>query len=146
MFCCNTEVFKFLYHVTATFKVSRLWFRLECCIFFFFTCLSPGWRRSPGGGNPLHYSCLKKPMDREGWQATVHGVANNRTQLKWLSMHALSLMFCPLFVYNSGAKHSALNVLMCHNEKELCSLSHISLLLSFFFLPCFIKNVLKIFF
>ena len=25
-------------------------------------------------GNPLQYSCLGKPMDREGWQATVHGV------------------------------------------------------------------------
>ena len=32
---------------------------------------------SPGGGNgnPLHYSCLKNPMDRGDWQATVHGVA-----------------------------------------------------------------------
>ena len=32
--------------------------------------------RSPGGGydNPLQYSCLENPMDRESWQATVHGV------------------------------------------------------------------------
>ena len=89
------------------------------------------WR----GGNPLQFSCLKNPMDREGWQATVHGIANSRTRLKWLSMQALSLMFCALFVYNSGVKHSALNVLMCHNEKELCSLSHISLLLSYLFSP-----------
>ena len=37
----------------------------------------PGFGRSPGGrnGNPFHYSCLGKPMDREAWQATVHGVA-----------------------------------------------------------------------
>ena len=38
----------------------------------------PGLVRSPGGrnGNPLQYSCLEKnPMDREGWWATVHGVA-----------------------------------------------------------------------
>ena len=36
-----------------------------------------GSGRSPGGrhGNPLQYSCLKNPMDREAWQATVHGVA-----------------------------------------------------------------------
>ena len=29
--------------------------------------------RSPGGGhgNPLQYSCLKSPMDRGAWQATV---------------------------------------------------------------------------
>ena len=37
----------------------------------------PGWVRSPeeGNGNPLQCSCLGNPMDREGWQATVHGVA-----------------------------------------------------------------------
>ena len=35
----------------------------------------PGSERSPGGGNdnPLQYSCLENPMDREAWQATVHG-------------------------------------------------------------------------
>ena len=25
-------------------------------------------------GNPLQYSCLENPLDREAWQATVHGV------------------------------------------------------------------------
>ena len=35
--------------------------------------------RSSGGGhgNPLQYSCLKNPMDRGAWQATVRGVAKN---------------------------------------------------------------------
>ena len=30
---------------------------------------------SPGeeNGNPVHYSCLKNPMDRGAWSATVHG-------------------------------------------------------------------------
>ena len=39
--------------------------------------LTPGLRRSPGGGqgNPLHYSCLKNSMDRRVWRVTVHGVA-----------------------------------------------------------------------
>ena len=27
-----------------------------------------------GDGNPLQYSCLGNPMDREAWLATVHGV------------------------------------------------------------------------
>ena len=27
-------------------------------------------------GNPLQYSCLGNPMDRETWQATGHGVTN----------------------------------------------------------------------
>ena len=36
----------------------------------------PGLGRSPreGSGNPLQYSCLKNPVDRGAWQATVHGV------------------------------------------------------------------------
>ena len=39
---------------------------------------------SPGGGNgnPVHYSCLENPMDREAWQAIVYGVTKSRTQLK----------------------------------------------------------------
>ena len=43
----------------------------------------PGWGRSPGegNGNPLQYSCLENPMDREAWQATVHGVAKSWTRL-----------------------------------------------------------------
>ena len=34
-------------------------------------------RKSPGGGNsnPLQYSCLGNPMDREAWQAVVHRIA-----------------------------------------------------------------------
>ena len=27
-----------------------------------------------GNGNPLQYSYLENPMDREAWLATVHGV------------------------------------------------------------------------
>ena len=36
----------------------------------------PGSGRSHGGGhgNPLQYSYLENPMDREAWWATVHGV------------------------------------------------------------------------
>ena len=51
--------------------------------------LIPGLRRPPGReyGNPLQYSCLENPMDREVWQATVHGVTKNWTPLKRLSMH-----------------------------------------------------------
>ena len=41
----------------------------------------PGSGRSPGGGNgnSLQYSCLENPMDRETWQAIVHGVAKSQT-------------------------------------------------------------------
>ena len=38
-----------------------------------------GLGRSPGGGhgNPLQYSCLKNPMKRGDWRATVHSVAES---------------------------------------------------------------------
>ena len=40
----------------------------------------PRLGRSPGEGNgtPLEYSCLENPMDRGGWQATVHGVLQSQ--------------------------------------------------------------------
>ena len=34
-----------------------------------------------GTGNPLQYSCLKDPMDRGTWWATVHGVTKSQTSL-----------------------------------------------------------------
>ena len=39
--------------------------------------VQPLGRESPleTGGNPLQYSCLGNPMDREAWWATVHDVA-----------------------------------------------------------------------
>ena len=45
--------------------------------------LIPGSRRSPGerNGNPFQYSGLRNPMDREAWQATVHGVTKSSTLL-----------------------------------------------------------------
>ena len=44
----------------------------------------PGSGGSPGEGhgNPLQYSCLENPMDREAWWAAVHGVTKSQT---WLS-------------------------------------------------------------
>ena len=44
----------------------------------------PMLARSPrvGNGNPLKYSCLENSMDREAWQATVHGVTMSQTGLR----------------------------------------------------------------
>ena len=32
-------------------------------------------------GNPLQYFCLANPLDGVSWQALLHGVAKNQTQL-----------------------------------------------------------------
>ena len=54
----------------------------------------PGSGRSPGGGNgnPLQYSCLENPMDREAWQDMVHRIAKSQTQLKRFSKHAYNYL------------------------------------------------------
>ena len=43
----------------------------------------PGSRRFLGEGNdsPLQHSCLRNPMDRGAWWATVHMVAKGWAQL-----------------------------------------------------------------
>ena len=49
-----------------------------------------GWEDPPKvrNGKPLQNSCLRDPMDRGVGQATVHGVAKSRTQLKWLNSNS----------------------------------------------------------
>ena len=44
---------------------------------------NPWSGRFPGGvnGDPFQYSCLKNPMDRGVWQATIHRVAKSWMQL-----------------------------------------------------------------
>ena len=55
--------------------------------------LIPGLGKSPeeGNHNPLQYSCLENPIDRESWQATVHGVEKSQV---WLSNgHTLPFLY-----------------------------------------------------
>ena len=49
----------------------------------------PGLGRFPGegNGNPLQYSCLENPMDREAWWATVHGVTKESDTTEQLHFH-----------------------------------------------------------
>ena len=41
--------------------------------------LNPGSGKSLGvrNGNTVHYSCLRNPMEKGNWQATVHGVVKH---------------------------------------------------------------------
>ena len=54
--------------------------------------LIPGWGRSPGegNGNPFHYSCLRNPMDRGTWWATVYRVARESDKTQRLIMNEYS--------------------------------------------------------
>ena len=45
-----------------------------------------------GNGSPPQCSCLENPRDGGAWRAAVYGVAQSRTQLKWLSSSS-SAMF-----------------------------------------------------
>ena len=53
------------------------------------TGLIPGLGRSPGEGdvNPLQYYCLKNLVDREAWQAVVHGVSKESDMTEQLGTH-----------------------------------------------------------
>ena len=48
-----------------------------------------GWEDAleKGNGNPLQYTCLENPMDREAWWVRVHRVAKSQTRPKEFSTH-----------------------------------------------------------
>ena len=67
----------------------------------------PGSGRSPGGGNGnlFQYRCLEKPMDGGAWQATIHGVAKNQTQLRGMThTHTHRGEICPETKERGGKK------------------------------------------
>ena len=53
--------------------------------------LIPGLGRSPaeGDGNPLQYSSLENPTDREAWQAIACGVSKSQTSLSQVTLFSL---------------------------------------------------------
>ena len=61
----------------------------------------PGLGSSPRGGHGslLKYSCLENPMNRGAWWATVHSIAQSRTQLKQLSMQPCKFLYGPNLTY-----------------------------------------------
>ena len=69
----------------------------------------PGSGRSPGegNGNPLQYSCLENPMDREAWKTTVHGIAKNSDTTERLHSLATISVSSPdysVFSWQAGAR------------------------------------------
>ena len=70
-------------------------------IYLYWSIVHLGRSLGGGHGNPLQYSCLEKPMDREAWWAAVHRVTQSRTQLKQLSTHSWFTVNSVLFQVNS---------------------------------------------
>ena len=72
----------------------------------------PGLERSPGEGNgiPLQYSCLKNPVDRGAWWATVHGVTKESvTTEQTNNILFLSFPSLPCDLFNLKGKKAAGN-------------------------------------
>ena len=65
-------------HVVAKVKISS-----------FFVSEQYSTPPGEGHGNPPQYSCLENSVDREAWQATVHGVAKSWTWLRQLNTHTI---------------------------------------------------------
>ena len=68
--------------------------------------LIPGWGRSPGegNGNPLQHSCLKNPMDRGAWWATVQG-GGTESDTTSTHIHTKTMKILPF-----GCEFKTLNV------------------------------------
>ena len=54
-----------------------------------------GWSPGEGCGNPLQYSCLKNPMDRRAWWATIPEVIKSWTRLSSRAHTASTEWPCP---------------------------------------------------
>ena len=64
-----------------------------------------------GHGNPLQYSCLENPMDREAWRATIHRVTQNWTQLN-MSMGSQRVGHSEQLHFTSLNTHISVSVLL----------------------------------
>ena len=65
---------------------------------------NPGLGRNPGerNGNPLQYSCLENPMDREACWAIVHGVTRELDTTQRLNNYSTTFiehLLCALNLY-----------------------------------------------
>ena len=71
--------------------------------------------RSPGEGNgdPLQYSCLGNPRDREAWQATIHGVVKELDTTERLNDLSDVFLIIRLIMGLGPQKKSAIFVTSC---------------------------------
>ena len=89
-------------------------------------CSTQGSGRSPGvgNGNPLHYSCLVKSIDRGAWWVTVHGVAKSNTSLKSLStMHTQIYVYTFMHTHTCIFMHAHMHTHVCIHMQSLLKLA-----------------------
>ena len=88
--------------------------------------------RSPGegNGNPLQYSCLRNPMDRGAWYATVRRVPKSLT---WLSGYAKQVergkkkkinYFLTFYIYPVSGKLFIMCITNNNKKKKWANLKH----------------------
>ena len=94
LFSCSVVSDSFIHHIIRLYSVLILFFQFPDGLRGKESAcnagdtgdagLIPGSGRSAGGGNgnPFQYSCLKSPMYREFWWATVQRVQKSWTQLR----------------------------------------------------------------
>ena len=84
-------------------------------------------RIGEGNGNPLHYSCLKNPMDGGAWWAAIYGVAQSQTRLKRLSSSSSST--CMDEAYWKCSKNCFPSSILCFEQEYHSDMCHLSPLL-----------------
>ena len=79
------------------------------------TGLIPGWGSSPGEGhgNPLQYSCLEHPMDRDAWRATVHGGSTELVRTKVTEHEAQSVLSKTTLKGPAGLQNRISSLIRC---------------------------------
>ena len=69
-----------------------------------------------GSSNPLQYSCLENPRDREAWWAAVYGVAQSQTRLKQLSSSSSRDSTCKYLINILFIYYTSLYALIMQNK------------------------------
>ena len=119
------------------------WTELNQCRKLKDSNFTPGLGRclGEGHGNPLEYSCLENPIDREAWQAMVHRVSKSQTWLKRSGIHAHTCTHTPPAPSSTMSFLDFLNIYFSFSLSLSLSHAHIQFPLSSNSLLTYINEV-----